>query len=154
MSGRNWALVRTLLALAGLLVAGYLTLLHYDADVPLVCSEGAVVDCASVITSPESLVLGLPVAAWGLLWFALETVLAAKLARLAPGRPAPRGWRGVETAWAVAGALSVVYLVYLEFFVIGRICLWCSLGHLLVLAIVATMIVGDSADDPRLQRHE
>ena len=125
MTTRLW---RLLLAAAGFGISVYLTLVHYDARVPLVCTDNAFIDCARVVTSPQSVVLGLPLAVWGMLWFA---VLGMTIWL--------RGERGAWTqmldlGWAVVGALSIVYFIYIELFVVGVLCLWCSIVHLLVLA--------------------
>jgi uncharacterized membrane protein len=125
---------------AGLLVSLYLTLLHYFSAVPLACpGSGGAIDCERVLTSPQAVVLGLPVAAWGLLWFVVAVALAAS----AFGGPlAGADWLGrARAAWSLVGALVVVYLIYTELLVIGKICLWCSTVHVLVLAMLVVEVV-------------
>jgi uncharacterized membrane protein len=125
---------RPALAAVGLVIAAYLTVLHYDTSVPLYCSESGAVNCAQVLTSAQSVVLGLPVAAWGLLWFAVALPLL-----LGDGA----GWRGrAADLWTLIGAVSVVYLVYTELIVIGKICLWCTAVHVIVLAIFVLQALG------------
>lgn len=127
MTGRRVAVVaKPVLAGAGLLIAVYLTVLHYDTQVPLFCSSSGTIDCARVLTSAQSVVLGLPVAAWGLAWFVVALVL------LAGRTPA---WTRAFSVWTVVGAISVVYLVYAELLVIGKICAWCTAIHIIVLAL-------------------
>ncbi|MBX5464869.1 MAG: Vitamin K epoxide reductase [Clostridia bacterium] len=123
LAGRPLAL-RLALAGAGLAVSGYLTLLHW-APRALACPNAGLVDCASVLESGASVWWGVPVAAWGLLWFLVAGLLAL------------RAGSGLRLLWAAAGALAVVGLVYTELFVVGAICLWCTLVHLLVLALFA-----------------
>lgn len=117
----------------GLLVAAYLTALHYDSHVPLVCTSGGLVDCARVLSSPYASVLGVPVAAWGLLWFAV----AFSLGLLGLSRTRP-----LRLGWALAGAAVVVYLIFVEVGEVGHICLWCSVVHATVLAQVAVVTLG------------
>lgn len=126
-------LLRVALTVAGLAVSIYLTAVHYDASVPLACGHAGIVDCAQVVTSPESVWFGLPVAAWGLLWFAVMLILVLL-------RPGPGNWRAT-TAWTIAGGVVVVYLVYLELLVIGSICLWCTAVHVLVLTLLALQVL-------------
>jgi uncharacterized membrane protein len=127
---RGWTgWVRGLLALSGLAVSAYLTAVHYDAAVPLACSQTGLVNCEQVVTSPESVWFGLPVAAWGLVWFAVMLALSLP-------RPTA-GLLRAATAWSLVGGAAVVYLVYAELVLIGRICLWCTAVHVIVLAIVA-----------------
>lgn len=127
--GLRWS--RSALAAAGFAVSAYLTIVHYDAHVPLACSTRGIVDCAQVVTSPQSVWFGLPVAAFGLLWFAVALALA--LARQTPGL------LRANAVWTLIGAAVVVYLVYLELLVIGRICLWCTAVHVLVLALLVLL---------------
>ena len=48
------------LALLGVGISIYLTLVHYDQkDVPLVCSTRGFINCENVLTSPYALVPGL-----------------------------------------------------------------------------------------------
>ncbi len=124
MSGRRWA--RLGMALVGLGISVYLTVVHYG-HVPLACplARRGIVDCAAVVTSPQSVALGLPLAVWGIAWF---VVTAALVLRAGPGQAL------AERAWATVGAVAVVYFVYLELFAVGRLCAWCTAVHLLVLA--------------------
>lgn len=125
MSGRGWAAV---LAGAGLLVAGYLTLVHYTG-LPLACPSQGAIDCEAVLSSRYATVAGVPTALLGVAWFAAALVLLWR-------RPA---WL---RPWAWIGAAAVVALVYTELFLVGAICLWCSTVHALVLAILVLVEVG------------
>jgi uncharacterized membrane protein len=142
MSLRRWDAVRLAACLAGLAISIYLTLLHYFTSVPLACPATGAVDCASVLTSPQAVVLGIPVAAWGLLWFLVASLLAAAaLRRGTDGEPA--GLRRASLIWALIGAAVVVYLVYAELVLVGRICLWCTAVHILVLFLFVLQVVTD-----------
>jgi uncharacterized membrane protein len=126
-----YRLARLLLAGAGLAISAYLTALHYDRAIPLVCTAGGRIDCGAVLTSPSSQVFGLPVALFGVAWFFLAGTLV--LAHDRPGAPA---WlRHATLAWMLAGCGAVVYLVYAELALVGHICLWCTAVHVLVLAL-------------------
>lgn len=126
--------VMLLLSLAGVAVTAYLTVLHYVAAVPLICvGQGGLINCADVLSSPESVVLGIPVATWGLAWFivlAIGTWLSAY-------RPPMRPWL---TGWALAGAVVVVYLVYVEFDVLHAVCIWCSVLHAIILTVAGLAV--------------
>ncbi|HVX39716.1 MAG TPA: vitamin K epoxide reductase family protein [Gemmatimonadaceae bacterium] len=122
------------LATVGLLIAAYLTLLHYDSGVRLVCSAGAFVNCETVLTSPSATFAGVPVAVWGLAWFGVALVLAVLLLR-DQARDKPNALRLASRAWTAAGVIGVLYLVYQEVGVVGKICAWCTAVHLIVLAM-------------------
>ena len=125
-----------LMALAGIAISIYLTVIHF-AKIPPVCTTGGVVDCSSVLLSPYSLVPGttIPVTIPGMLWFAVSGGLAlAGLAARARGQAEPAWQRPALCSWAAAGLLFVLYLVYAEIVRLHRICEWCTVVHLLTLA--------------------
>lgn len=115
----------------GLLVSIYLTVQHFTQSAPLGCPEGSLINCSAVLTSPESTVLGIPVPVFGLVFFAVVLALAL-VRRTASASPAVEG---LSHLWATGGAVVVLALVYTELFVVGKICLWCSLTHLMALAL-------------------
>src|SRR6478735_11682122 len=77
----------TVLAVAGLAVAGYLTVEHFTSSTTLACPETGVINCQKVTTSAQSAVFGIPVAVLGLLFFVV--MLPACL---------PAAWRRGEPA--------------------------------------------------------
>lgn len=142
MSRHVWDWWRFALSLAGLAIAGYLTALHYNSAIPLACKSGGIVNCESVLTSPVSVVFGAPVALYGLLWFAVAIVLAVCSLRTKQEWESPLlRWAGL--IWALLGTVTVLYLVYLEVGVVGKLCLWCTVVHLLVLALLAIQVLSD-----------
>ena len=142
MTLRSYDRLRLLLTVAGLLISGYLTLLHYDTNVPLVCSGGALVNCQQVLTSPSAFVMGIPVALLGLAWFVVALALAVLSARSRnAGEPA---WlRTGGLAWVLAGTATVFWLVYQEIGVVGKICAWCTAVHVIVLALLVVQVKSD-----------
>ena len=125
------------LSLAGLGVAIYLTIAHYTSPTVLACSDKGVVNCASVTTSAESSIAGIPVAVLGLLFFVAMTVLNL-----------PAAWRSTDRrvhlarmGLAVVGMLMVLWLVYAELFLIGAICLYCTIVHVLTFALFVLAVV-------------
>jgi len=144
---RGYDRLRMALIVAGLLIAGYLTLLHYDTNVPLVCSGGTFVNCEQVLTSASAFLFGVPVAVWGLAWFAVALVLALLSSRpRAGGEPA---WlRAAGFGWVLAGTANVLWLVYQELGVIGKICAWCTAIHAVVLALLVIQVMSDPLRGP------
>jgi uncharacterized membrane protein len=120
--GRRWQLG---FLMAGVLIASYLTLLHYDAAVPLVCSNRGFIDCESVLTSPESRWFGLPVSLYGLVWFVGYGVVVWRWPT----------WTAMTRGLATLGAVTVIYLVFVEFIELHTLCLWCSSLHLIILGV-------------------
>jgi uncharacterized membrane protein len=132
-----WAIGASLaLAVAALGVASYLTVTHYSDPSGLACPDTGVVNCTLVTTSSWSVLLGVPVALLGLVWAAAMAVLTS-----------PWAWRSREPwvemarlAGAGIGAAMVLYLVYVELFRIGAICVWCSAIHVLAVALFGVVL--------------
>jgi uncharacterized membrane protein len=103
--------------LAGLGVSGYLALARMFGE-SAVCGPSK--GCETVAASDYSTVLGVPVAAWGVL-FSLAVLACA----VAWWRSADRRALLVAYGLLLPGTLAVAYLTYLELFVIHAICLWC-----------------------------
>jgi uncharacterized membrane protein len=114
-------------ALVGLFIAAYLTLYHYGYIGALSCSIGS---CERVQTSRWSVFLGLPVAAWGLGFYALLLVLAflAMQPRLVESRGLALAMM-LLTGW---GVLFSAWLTWLEGRVIHAWCEWCVSSAVLV----------------------
>jgi uncharacterized membrane protein len=128
MTKRMWLAA---LALVGLFVAGYLTLYHYGYIGRLTCS--ATHGCETVQTSRWATFVGLPVAAWGLGYYAFVFALAvagvqdrfAESRRLSLTLVLLTGWGLLFSAW----------LTYLEGFAIHAWCQWCMIS-----ATIATLL--------------
>jgi len=123
-------MLAALIALVGLFVALYLTLYKVGVIGELACSIGS---CEAVQTSRWSTFLGLPVAAWGLAFYAsvLAIALTGLMERYEDSRPLALGMLAL-TAW---GALFSLWLTYLELFVIHAICQWCVISALLAVGL-------------------
>jgi uncharacterized membrane protein len=139
----GWAVTASLsLSLVALAVASYLTVTHYADPSSLACPDSGVVNCTLVTTSPESMLLGIPVAVLGLAWAVGMVMLCT-----------PWAWYA-RTAWvdrvrlvgSAAGAVFVIYLVYAELFRIGAICLWCTAIHVSTVALFAVVLAARAPD--------
>jgi uncharacterized membrane protein len=132
-----WAVGASLgLALVAMGVSSYLTLTHYTDPSALACPDTGVVNCTLVTTSPESVVLGVPLALIGLVWALVMTSLCLPVAWRSPA-----GWVDkTRLVGASAGAAMVVYLVYAELFRIGAICLWCTAMHITAVALFTVVL--------------
>ena len=136
----------TILSLAGLAVAGYLTYEHFTGSTSLVCADKGIVNCLEVTTSSYAAVAGVPVAVLGLVFFAVMLVIQLPWAWDRP-EPAVRWFR---VAWAVVGLGTVVYLLYAELFAINAICLWCSAVHVLTFLLFVSTILGTMSTAPQV----
>ena len=130
------------LALAGIFISIYLTLYKLGVIGELSCSVGS---CETVNTSRWSVFLGLPVAAWGFLFY-VDVFAVALLGTM------PR-WENEQVisialvAQAAIGVLFSAWLTYLELAVIHAICIWCVAS-----AVIVTVILVVSVADLRETR--
>jgi uncharacterized membrane protein len=118
------------LALAGIFVSIYLTLFKLGVIGELSCSIGS---CETVNTSRWSVFLGLPVAAWGLLFY-VDVFIIALLGTMPRFEYEPV-ISLVLVAQAAIGVLFSAWLTYLELSVIHAICIWCVTSAVIVTVI-------------------
>ncbi|HET7034328.1 MAG TPA: vitamin K epoxide reductase family protein [Thermomicrobiaceae bacterium] len=127
--GRTRQIISLVLALAGIVVAGYLTYVHYNLTA-LVCTVG---NCEKVQTSSYAVVGGVPIALLGLLMYV--AILLLGVARwLRPEQSLTI--TAAMFAIVLAGAVYAAYLTYLELAVINAICQWCVASALLTAALL------------------
>lgn len=133
-----------LLTVAGLAVSAYLTAADvWREQVPLACATSALVNCDVVTSSPQSRIGPIPVAVLGLAWF------VGMLAMLAfERRPSVLGSGPLQLAWTAGALLVVLYLVYAELFLIGAICLWCTVVHVLVVLLFLLALARVAGEAP------
>jgi uncharacterized membrane protein len=136
----SWLAPTTLgLAVAGLAVSAYLTVVHYTSSSILACGGSGLVDCERVTTSAQSVIVGIPVAVLGIAWFVPTAALVSPVA----WRSRAPWVRWARLADIAVGMGMVLWLVYAELFVIRAICLWCTVVHLIVFALfVLVMLFG------------
>lgn len=126
-----------LMAVAGLGISIYLTIVHYNTKVTLFCTTGGIVNCQKVTSSAWSVVPGttIPITIPGMLWFVVSGGLAVwALVALARGAQEPARERLALLVWSGGGLAFVLYLVYAEIVLVRQICEWCTVIHILTLA--------------------
>ena len=131
MTRRMWM---ALISLAGLFLGAYLTLYKFGVIGSLACGVSS---CEQVQTSRWSVFLGVPVATWGLGFYASMLILS--IAGLQPRYEESRKLSGVMLLMTAVGALFTAWLNYLEAFVIHAWCEWClfSAGMVLLLLVLS-----------------
>jgi uncharacterized membrane protein len=126
-----WAMI--VLALVGLIDSAYLAYLSLSPPTSCPVGEFSIFSCNEVIYSQYAHVYGISVAMLGLGWF----ILALGLILVA--------WRNARfiygvLVWSVLGAVGVAGFVYTEIFLLGSICLLCTIAHVMGLAILALSV--------------
>ena len=133
----------TIIAVLGLGVSGYLTWGHYfdQASINNPCPLGkttTAICCGCVTTSAQSMIFGLPVALYGLLYFVAMIAICLPVAWRSPSMWIAR----LRLVGAVAGMGMVLYLISMEAFVIHHVCIYCSVVHLLQFVLFLLIVTG------------
>lgn len=129
--GRGLRFVLGALAVAGILISCYLTWTHFMGVAP-VCISGSG-GCETVQSSRYAAILGVPVAALGVVAYA-ALLFSAPL----------RGEGGIYLGVLISlvGTLFSAYLTYLELFVIHALCQWCLASAALMVAALLCAAYG------------
>jgi len=128
---RRLRLAVVFLAVAGLVDAGYLTILKIQLmQHGLGCAFGG---CDVVNQSPYSVFLGVPVAAWGFLTYGLLLLLALLWRRASAQHEVWLGWSVCAVSgW---GVVFSAYLTAIELFVLNAVCPFCVVSAFLIICI-------------------
>ncbi len=113
-----WAFV--ILGFIGFLDASYMTVSHYTGAAVNCSLTGG---CDEVLSSKYSVILGVPMALFGMLYYLF--ILVTAFFYLETGK---KGALKILTLTTAFGFLFSCWLVYLQFFVIKSICQYCMLS--------------------------
>lgn len=116
-SNKAVAILFLIIALFGFFDASYLTTKHYQG-VPPACS--VLKGCETVTSSQYSVIFGVPVALLGAVYYLAVIVLAA----IYIDGKSEKVLRGLATM-TILGMAASSWLVFLQVFVIGAICIYC-----------------------------
>lgn len=124
------------LALAGIFVALYLLLYKIGIVGNLSCSIGS---CETVNTSKWAVLLGAPVAAWGVVFYVVTFSLA--LVSLQDRYADSCGMSKLLVTVSGIGVVFSAWLTFLELFVIHAICQWCVISAIIVTSILVIAVL-------------
>jgi uncharacterized membrane protein len=139
----GWVVATTWgLSMLAVALTAYLTITHYTDPTALACPATGIINCTAVTTSSWSVILGVPVALLGLLWALGMAGLNSPWAwRASADSTDSTKWLGpARLALSGAGAVMVLYLVYIELFRVDAICLWCTGVHVTAVALFAAVL--------------
>jgi uncharacterized membrane protein len=132
--GLHPGIILAVLDVVGLAIATYLSIVELQGYAP-VC--GPIKGCEEVAMSEYSRIGGIPVAVYGV-------VLSVTLLTLAIAwwKTDIYGLLLAHYALSLAGVLFEAYFLYLQVFVIGAVCVWCTTyGLSLILRFVVALAV-------------
>ncbi|MFI5322220.1 MAG: vitamin K epoxide reductase family protein [Thermodesulfobacteriota bacterium] len=129
------------LSALGVLLSLYLAVLYFTETQAAFCASGS--ECDAVRQSAFSSILGVPVAAFGVIGYSiifLITVISMTK----------------RTKWtllyifALAGFVFSAYLTYIELFVINAVCMYCIFSAVLMTIIFIVLLAAKSEFNPKL----
>ena len=132
MSNRDLAIL-TIMSIIGLIASGIviyeLYVIHHPPPFCVINTTIASTpfNCMKVLTSSYSSVFGVSLDFLASLWFIINIALVFMLTYMA--KPLAKRVFYVLFVWRFFGLAIVPYLIYLEFFVVHSICLYCTIMH-------------------------
>lgn len=101
-------------------------------DTPLVCGPGVLEGCNAVAQSPYSKLFGIPLGLYGVVFYGLILVLSV-VALKTSSHSVSRGLLLVSGV----GALASVAFLYIQFFLIKALCMYCLLSAVISFVLCA-----------------
>lgn len=118
--------ILVLLSLIGFGVSVYLLAAEYlGASVPCSITHG----CNEVLNSKYSSIFGVPLPLWGI-GFYLSVVFAALMSNHYAN------WKKYLTVLVSAGAVAALVFLYIQFFVLGKVCQYCLATDVLAVLLL------------------
>jgi len=140
-STHTWRAIASLaLCAIGVALSSYTLWVHYRPSA-LVCVSAGSIDCQAVLTSAQSVIVGIPVPYFGIVFFVALGGLCL-----------PAAWVSTE-AWVhlvrlaavIIGMGSAIYLIVTELFTVKKICLWCTGVHVVTFAVFVIVVTATPA---------
>ena len=125
MKGRNIRILMIILGLIGLGVSIYLFQDYFLKEDGYLCEATSFFSCTLARDSPYSVLFGVPLGAWGALWFVMLLSFVYLSFK-------DRKWDLLILIWTIFGILFVTYFVRAEI-IIKSLCPYCTITHLIVL---------------------
>jgi uncharacterized membrane protein len=112
----------------GIIISVYLAYVHYNPGA-LVCPTAGLINCQDVITSSYSVILGVPLAIYAVIWFVIALILSMSKMRT------------VTELWFLIGIGGIIYSLF-SMYMVGRICEFCSALDVIIVASIALLFKG------------
>src|SRR3989344_5185554 len=122
---KNFHLILLILSFVGIVDSVYLTYEHYAPSSHIICPEFSIIDCGKVIKGPYSEIYAIPLSILGLIFYLFFFVLIFLIKKYQV-----RVFKYFAILSSSFAFLFSIYLVYLQLFVIGAICIYCMLSAL------------------------
>jgi|CXWL01.1.fsa_nt_gi uncharacterized membrane protein len=140
------ALIATLFVLALIGTADSVYLAQSAmTDIPLVCDIDGLDDCNVVAQSPYSKLLGIPLGAYGVVFYVIS-LIALIVIVYAPRRL----WYKALVGVSVLGALMSIVFLAIQLFLIQAICVYCILSAIITFLMAPLSLLLSKQFSPQL----
>ncbi|MDE1858652.1 MAG: vitamin K epoxide reductase family protein [Thaumarchaeota archaeon] len=134
-------LILVVMSAIGLWASGSVLVIFYTLNQQLpFCPTGTVLginlDCGAVLSSPYSKILGVPLELLAMGYFLVNLGLVSLVAF--GSQRVSDATLEILFGWRFIGIIIVPYLMFVEFFIIHAICVYCTIMHV---AIIADFVV-------------
>lgn len=143
---RAGVLLILVLALSGLADSAYIAQ-HERSGTPLICDIENLSGCNTVVASPYSYLFGIPLAEYGILFYAIVFVLAA-LEFIIFDQLLRRALQAIS----FIGVLASAYFTFVQVYFIDAFCIYCLASALIALLILILTFVIEPFEGRMLQR--
>lgn len=101
---------------------------------------GSILNCDKVLTSPYATYLGIHLYVYGLVFFSLSFALSVLYSLKLKAKKEKHLILSLFSL-NILGAVAAIYLIYLELFQIGAICIFCTTAHISIFALLIVSLL-------------
>lgn len=111
-------------------LAAAITLLLEQPSGKSICDINSYISCTQVIYSSYSSFMGISLSIWAALYFTITILVAAVYL-------VTKNQRAMKIYWgaSIAALPIIAILIYIEIFVIGALCLYCTIMHISIISM-------------------
>lgn len=120
-------IISIITSILGMVLSVYLWYLHYLSLQPY-CPTGG---CEEVLSSKYGLLFGIPLGAWGLLFYFGVLLFTVIYFTKYKNKYLTLAYIGI----IIFGFFFSIYLRYIEFFIVHHICIWCWVSFIFVIIL-------------------
>src|SRR5438309_5081428 len=121
------------ISVLGIVISSYLVYLDFvlKAGGQSGCNINQYINCDDVLKSTYADFFGIPIGAFGLLWF-LGVIALVFPEKLKLPKMIADNSKFLLVLWCIAGLSPVLFLIFVEVSILHKICIFCTTDHVLI----------------------
>lgn len=123
-------MIVVILSIFGIIDTSYLLYEHFAKIVPPCSVNLSFIDCGEVLNSVYSQIAGIPVSLFGLIYYSFILGFSLSWLKLRSIRVMK-----ILSLLSTCGFSVSLFLMYVQLFIIGKVCLYCTLSAILSIGI-------------------